>query len=159
VKRILIFGNSGSGKSTIAKKLCEAKGLAHLDLDTLAWQHTVPPQRKPLDESLISIQNFIDVNQGWVVEGCYADLLEQLLPFCDEIVFMNLPIAACIANAIQRPWEPHKYESKEAQDANLEMLMEWIKQYDQRADEFSYSAHRRLFDDFAGQKREVCSNE
>ena len=40
---------------------------------------------------------------------------------------MNLPIGACIANAKQRSWEPHKYASKEAQDANLELLMELDK--------------------------------
>lgn len=159
MKRVLIFGNSGSGKSTLAKKLCDSKGLAHLDLDTLAWDNTAPPQRKSLDESICQIREFIDSSESWVVEGCYADLLEQLLPLCDELIFMNLPLAECIANAKARPWEPHKYESKAAQDANLEMLIEWIKQYDQRTDEFSYSAHRRLFDDFTGQKREINSND
>tara|TARA_R110002167_G_scaffold55768_3_gene158303 strand:- start:327 stop:815 length:489 start_codon:yes stop_codon:yes gene_type:complete len=159
VKRILIFGNSGSGKSTLAKKLCDSKGLAHLDLDTLAWDSTVPPQRKSLDESIRQIREFIDSSESWVVEGCYADLLEQLLPLCDELIFMNLPLAECIANAKARPWESHKYESKAAQDANLEMLIEWIKQYDQRTGEFSYSAHRRLFDDFTGPKREFNAND
>ena len=158
MRKILIFGNSGSGKSTLAKQLCDAKALSHLDLDTLAWTNTVPPQRKELPESIVKIQCFTEANEAWVVEGCYADLLEQLLPCCDEIIFMNLPVESCIANARNRPWEPHKYDSKAAQDANLDMLIEWIKQYEHRADEFSYLAHRRIFDGFTGRKREFNAN-
>jgi hypothetical protein len=37
-----------------------------------------------------------------------------------------------VANAFSRPWEPHKYLSKEAQDANLEMLMGWIRAYEDK---------------------------
>ncbi len=33
---------------------------------------------------------------------------------------MNLDVALCIENAINRAWEPHKYESKELQDKKLE---------------------------------------
>ena len=53
--RILLFGNSGSGKSSLARRLCGAKGLAHLDLDTLAWEPTTPPTRRPLEESASEI--------------------------------------------------------------------------------------------------------
>ena len=124
MRKVLIFGNSGSGKSTLAKELCDSESLAHLDLDTLAWEATVPPERRPLNESAEGIQIFIDSNDGWVIEGCYADLLEKALPFSNEIIFMNLPIETCILNAKNRNWEPHKYESKEAQDANLDMLID-----------------------------------
>ncbi len=51
LNNILIFGNSASGKSSLAKNLCETYALAHLDLDTLAWESTLPPERKPLEVS------------------------------------------------------------------------------------------------------------
>ena len=158
MRKILIFGNSGSGKSTLAKFLCESEKLSHLDLDTLAWEATVPPERNPLIESNKEIQNFIESNAGWVIEGCYADLLEQALPSSNEIIFMNLPIEECILNAKNRPWEPHKYESKEAQDANLEMLLDWISQYNQRTDTFSEQSHRALYEAFSGNKTMYVSN-
>lgn len=53
MSNILIFGNSGSGKSTLAKSICGSQGLAHLDLDLLAWEATTPPQRKELSVSKI----------------------------------------------------------------------------------------------------------
>ena len=152
MKRIVIFGNSGSGKSTLAKYLSDQHQLAHLDLDTLAWQNTQPPSRKPINESLRSIQRFIQTETSWVIEGCYSDLIQESLIHCNEIFFMDLPIDKCIQNAQNRPWESHKYPSKAAQDANLDMLINWIRQYDKRNDSFSHTAHQTLFEQFRGTK-------
>lgn len=159
MRKVLIFGNSGSGKSTLARKLCSADALPHLDLDTLAWMPTALPERKPLKESKSDISEFISSNKGWVIEGCYSDLLEMALPFSNEMIFMNLPIELCIENARNRPWESHKYESKEAQDKNLGMLTNWISQYSGRTDTFSEASHKVLYEQYTGAKRMVTSNE
>ncbi|WP_334020532.1 AAA family ATPase [Alteromonas sp. S015] len=156
--KILIFGNSGSGKSTLAKHLCRTKGLAHLDLDTLAWKPTSPPERRPIEESEKEIQAFITSNNNWVVEGCYTDLLELVEAQSTEAIFMNLPVESCIANAKARPWEPHKYKTKQAQDDNLAMLIDWIEQYTQRNDTFSYAAHKRFYDSYHGHKKMITQN-
>ena len=152
MSKILIVGNSGSGKSTLAARLCEAQGLAHLDLDTLAWQATSPPQRELLSVSAKAVDEFIRSNAGWVIEGCYTDLLELATAFSTELIFMNLPTELCVANARARPWEAHKYESKSAQDANLPMLIEWIKQYAQREDTFSLASHSQFYRQYLGKK-------
>ncbi len=159
MKKIIIFGNSGSGKSTIAKKLCLKYELAHLDLDTVAWQPTIPAERKPLSDSKKHILEFIEANRGWVIEGCYSDLIEIALADSSEVIFMNLSIEMCISNARKRPWEPHKYDSKEAQDANLEMLIEWITQYTKREDTFSKKAHDKIYDEYEGTKTLITSND
>lgn len=158
MKKIIIFGNSGSGKSTLAKQICNDGELAHLDLDSLAWQATMPPERKPLQESTKAIESFISANKGWVIEGCYADLIEVALSFSNEIIFLNLPIELCIENAHNRPWEPHKYESKAAQDNNLDMLIDWISQYSLRSDTFSKAAHSNLYKHYSGRKSMLTSN-
>ena len=157
--RIVVFGNSGSGKTTYARARAAEFGCPHMDLDSVAWMPAAEPTRRPIAESKAKILKFTQSNDCWVVEGCYADLLEFALQHATEVVFLNPGVDVCVANAKARPWEPHKYESPAAQDANLEMLIDWIKQYDQREDEFSYAAHRRLFDSFQGSKREFRSNE
>jgi adenylate kinase family enzyme len=147
VSRIVIVGNSGSGKSTLAARL----QLPHLDLDTLAWQPSVtPPTRRELADSAAAIGAFCDAHDAWVVEGCYGDLAELALPRANLLVLVEPGVDACIANARARPWEPHKYASPQAQDANLEMLIEWIRAYATRDDTCSLRAHRALFDRFAG---------
>ncbi len=40
--RILIVGNTGSGKSTMAKQLIADHGLVHLDLDTVFFEPGSP---------------------------------------------------------------------------------------------------------------------
>ena len=159
MNKIVIFGNSGSGKSTLAKKLALEGKLAHLDLDTIAWKPESPPQRKPIPKSRKSIDDFLNANQNWVVEGSYSDLLELVIPSAEEVIYLNLPISACVANAKKRPWEPHKYASKKAQDANLNMLIAWISRYESRADTFSKAAHDKLFKTFQGNKTMHLSNQ
>jgi len=157
--RYVILGNSGSGKSTLALRLARLGGVAHLDLDTLAWEPAPPPRRRAVAESEREIVAFMAENDQWVIEGCYADLFEAPLGRCTRLVFLNPGTEACVANARLRPWEPHKYASKEAQDANLEMLIGWIRDYEARQDTFSLGAHRALFDRFAGEKVELTSRE
>ena len=158
-QRIIIFGNSGSGKSTLAKEYASQYGLAHLDLDTLAWQETTPPTRRPLKDSAQDIEQFLDKNQKWVIEGCYSDLLGLVMKEANEAVFLNLDVEACILNCSNRPWEPHKYASLKEQNENLNFLLEWIKQYPVRDDEFSLTSHQKLFDAFIGKKTVFRSNQ
>ncbi|MFC4701604.1 AAA family ATPase [Glaciecola siphonariae] len=157
--RIVIFGNSGSGKSTLAAKLSRESALAHLDLDTLAWEPVSPPVRCTLAKSREAINYFTDNNENWIIEGCYSDLLEFVLKKATKVIYLCLPIEHCVENAKSRQWEPHKYESKEAQDANLNMLITWIRQYESRNDTFSKTAHEQLFNQFNGPKVRFSSNE
>lgn len=157
--KLLIFGNSGSGKSTLAKQLAELHNLAHLDLDTLAWKKDHPGEREDFETAASELARFCLENKQWVVEGCYADLLETVLQYASHIIFLNTGVEQCQKNCRNRPWETHKYKSKEEQDRNLEMLLAWVAEYETRNDEFSLIAHTELFKTFRGQKYEWKSNE
>jgi hypothetical protein len=84
-------------------------------------------------------------------------LLTLALSLCTLLIFLNPGVDACIRNARSRPWEPHKYPSKAAQDANLEMLIRWIREYESRTDALSRAAHRGLYDGFDRDKIEFTS--
>ena len=153
--KILVFGNSGSGKSTYAKALAARHGLAHLDLDSIVWEPgQVAVQRSPaaVREALMS---FIGDEARWVIEGCYGELVAAAAPHCTELVFLNPGRDACLTNNRRRPWEPHKYASMAEQDAMLETLQAWVAGYYEREDEWSYAAHRRIFDVHTGAKVEL----
>lgn len=158
MSKLLIVGNSGSGKSTLARRLAEQHSLAHLDLDTLAWKAVSPPQREEHSIAKSKIDDFTDSHSFWVIEGCYTDLL-RLVEGATQLIYLDLPTHTCIANAQSRPWEPHKFESKAAQDANLEMLLNWIQDYDVRTDTFSKRQHDEFFHCFAGEKSRVTTNQ
>lgn len=112
--KVVIFGNSGSGKSTLASSMASEKNLAHMDLDTVAWLPSRPPKRMSTEHSYKQIKRFMNQHDNWVIEGCYSDLLKLVVNAATEMIFLNLPVAACVENAKSRPWEPHKYNSKEA---------------------------------------------
>lgn len=153
--RVLIMGNSGSGKSWLARDLAHQHGLAHLDLDAIYFEPGKVAVQRPMDLVLADLHGFIKQHAAWVIEGCYGDVIEAALPWCSELVFMNPGTAACLANNARRPFEAHKYASKEQQDSMLPFLLDWVGQYAERTDNCSYAFHRRLFDGFHGARREV----
>jgi adenylate kinase family enzyme len=112
------------------------------------------------DADIISeLSRFVQASPSWIVEGCYGRWMEHLRPHATEIVFMNPGEAVCVSNCIARPWEAHKYASKEEQDAKLSFLLDWVRGYYSRSDDMSLLAHRQLFDSFHGQLREITANE
>ncbi len=158
MERIVIFGNSGSGKSTLAKTLSSFHQSEHLDLDEIAWKADQPGIKAAFEDSKRDLIQFIEKFDRWVIEGCYSHLLREAAAHCTEMIFLNLGVEACVENCQARPWEPHKYPSPKAQDANLQMLIGWVREYETRDDEFSLQEHRKLFDSHAGRKIEYKSS-
>lgn len=150
--RTIVLGNSGSGKSRFGRRLADTHAAAYLCLDDVAF--TTGANRRPVNESVALARDFVADEDRWVIEGCYGDIIGPLLASCSRLVFLNPGVEACVANCMKRPWEPNKYSSRAMQDAQLEALIEWVRTYETRADEYGYAAHRKLYDGFAGKKQE-----
>ncbi len=128
----------------------------HLDLDSIAWE--CEGVRRPLPDSINDLRTFIASHDSCVIEGCYGELVREAANFATELIFLNPGTEDCQKNCRSRPWEQHKYKTKEAQDKNLEMLLNWVADYEGRTDEFSLQVHREIFDSYAGIKHELKSN-
>ena len=152
--KVLVFGNSGSGKSTYARALAAREGIPHLDLDVIVWEPGKIAVQRSTESVAASLQGFIDSHPAWVIEGCYGELVRAASAQCTLLVFLNPGIDACLANNLKRPWEPHKYASLELQNNMLSQLQEWVAGYYQRKDAWSYRVHREIFDAFTGPKVE-----
>lgn len=153
--RIAILGNSGSGKSTLARMIATAASLPILDLDTIAWDPGQPTVLRDEMHARNDVKAFCRNQESWIVEGCYANLLQEALSYRPKLILLNPGQAVCIANCRSRPWEPHKYASKEEQDANLEFLLSWVAEYYTRSDQLSFAAHRECFTGYSGPKQEL----
>src|SRR5690606_33392429 len=115
--KLILLGNAGSGKSTLAKRLIAREPAALLSLDAVAFSDVA--ERRPLADSIAAVQRFIQGHDSWVIEGCYADIIEGVLPACETLLFLNPGVDTCVAHCRARPWEPDKFPSPEAQDAHL----------------------------------------
>lgn len=152
--RVLVVGNSGSGKTTYARALAAEHGLVCLDLDGIVWEPGKIAVRRPEEDIARDLDAFVAREPRWVIEGCYGDVMRAALPWCTRLVFMNPGLATCLAHNRGRPWEPHKYASMAEQDAMLAALQAWVAEYYTREGACSYADHRRLFDEFVGEKVE-----
>jgi len=150
--KVIILGNAGAGKSTLARALRRRQPAVCLSLDDVAFLDG--PERRPLQESIAAVDQFIAAHGSWIIEGCYADILEPVLGQCQELIFLNPGVEACVAHCRARPWEPGKFASREAQDVHLDNLIAWVRTYAARDDEYGLRRHRALFDSFPGRKRE-----
>jgi adenylate kinase family enzyme len=155
--RVAILGNSGSGKSTLARAIAAAASIPILDLDTVAWESDQPAALRDEMHARSDVQAFCQSNEGWIVEGCYANLMEEALSYRPKLILLNPGQAACLTNCRSRPWEPHKYASREEQDANLEFLLSWVAEYYTRGGHLSLAAHRKCFTVYNGPKQELTA--
>lgn len=154
--RVVIYGNSGSGKSTLGRTYATIPGVHYLDLDEITWEAS--GVRKAIEQSRKELNAFIAAHREWVIEGCYGSLIEEATRVAGELIFLNPGVEECQRNCRHRPWEPHKYDSPESQDRNLDRLLDWIAEYDTRTDEYSRQVHEKIFADYPGKKLELKSN-
>lgn len=153
--RVILLGNAGAGKTTMARRLMRGQPIPRLSLDEIAWEEGA--ERKPLEESILALRKFLADHDQWIIEGCYSDLVEVALPFCEELRFLNPGIHTCVEHCLKRPWEPEKFPSAEAQKEMLVNLIAWVREYETRTDEYGLQRHRQIFDGFSGRKKEYKS--
>jgi adenylate kinase family enzyme len=155
MSRVLILGNAGSGKSTLAARLGAETGAPVLDLDTLVWVPGRMAEPRPPEAVRADLRAFSKRQAAWIIEGCYGDLANVVLDGRTELILLDPGEETCVANCRRRPWEPHKYASKEEQDARLDYLLAWVREYYHRDGPMSLRAHRALYDAYAGPKRRL----
>ncbi|MBR9813093.1 shikimate kinase [bacterium] len=151
--KTVLLGNAGAGKSTLSRKLLEIEPAARLSLDELAFSEG--SQRRELEDSVADAMQFVAAHASWVVEGCYSDIVEPVLAHANALIFLNPGVDVCVRHCRARPWEPEKFDSPESQHANLENLMDWVREYASREDEYGLHRHRQLFQSFDKVKLEL----
>ncbi len=99
MKRIMIIGSGGSGKSRLAARLGVILELPVYHLDRLFWHPGW--QETPRDEWR-AIQERIAAQPRWIVDGNYSGTLEVRLAACDTVIWLDLPTWVCLLGALER---------------------------------------------------------
>ncbi len=80
---IHIFGASGSGTTTLGKKICEELGYTQMDTDDYFWMPTEPKftHKRPIKERVELMKNDINKSDNVVISGSLTDWGNELIPY------------------------------------------------------------------------------
>jgi adenylate kinase family enzyme len=90
MRRISLVGNSGAGKTTLARSVAERLGVAHVELDAIF--HQPDWTELPEDEFRARVAARLDeLTEGWVTCGNYRMVRETVWGRADTVVWLDLP--------------------------------------------------------------------
>jgi adenylate kinase family enzyme len=99
VRKVLVIGSGGAGKSTFARRLGERTGLPVVHLDALYWR---PGWVKTPDDQWRATVAELLARDAWILDGNYSGTLELRLAACDTVFFLDLPRRVCLPAVIAR---------------------------------------------------------
>ncbi len=116
MKRVIVIGCPGSGKSTFSIKLHHITGLPLHHLDMMYWN----ADRTKVDREIF-LESLANALQGseWIIDGNYSSTMEQRMQACDTVIFLDYPTDVCLGGVIERrgkvrtdiPWtEPEQID-------------------------------------------------
>ena len=117
MKKVMIIGCPGGGKSTFAKKLKNVLCLPLHHLDMI-WHKPDKTNitREEFDEKLNEIMS----SEKWIIDGNYQRTMEMRMEKCDTIFLLDFPLELCISGAMERvgkkrddmPWIEERFDEE-----------------------------------------------
>jgi adenylate kinase family enzyme len=98
-KRIVVIGTTGSGKTTLARRLAERLGVPHVELDALHWEPNWT--MAPLETFRERVAQALE-GEAWVIDGNYSKVRDIVWSRADTIIWLDYPFLAIFARLIRR---------------------------------------------------------
>lgn len=103
MKKVIVIGSPGSGKSTFSRKLHKITGLELFYLDMLFHRSDrTTCSQEEFDESLAKIMELDE----WIIDGNYARTLPVRLEQCDTIFWLDYQTDLCLESIQKRIGQP-----------------------------------------------------
>ena len=131
MKRIMVIGCPGSGKSTFSRELHGITGIPLFHLDMMYWN----ADRTTIDKAVFRARLSDTVKKSeWIIDGNYGSTIELRMKECDTVIFLDYPLEVCLEGIRERrgkvrtdmPWV-------EAEDEEDEEFVEFIKNYNSQS--------------------------
>jgi len=107
MKRVLVIGCCGAGKSTFSRKLQNLTGLDVIHLDQEYWHPDWVETEKVLWESKVEA---LTQRESWIIDGNYYGTLDVRLKRADTVFFLDIPTLKCLWRVTKRVWKYHGLE-------------------------------------------------
>lgn len=93
MRRVVVFGTTGSGKSWLAERLARRHGLRLIEIDALNWG----PNWQPAPLELLRHRVEREIRDGdWIVVGNYGSVSDLTWRAADTLIWLDLPLRLVI---------------------------------------------------------------
>lgn len=99
MKRIVVIGCGGSGKSTFSRRLVQRLGLDVIHLDAEYWRPGW--EKTPKMEWETRVRELLN-SDAWIMDGNFGGTRELRFAECDTIIFMDMPRRVCLYRVVKR---------------------------------------------------------
>lgn len=100
MRRVVVLGTTGAGKSTLAGRLADLIGAEHVELD--AFNHGPNWTPRPAEEFAASVESVLRRDR-WVIDGNYIDRVgDTLWPHADTVVWLDVPLWVILPRIVRR---------------------------------------------------------
>ena len=157
-ERILIIGNSGSGKTWLGTPLSQKMNIPLHHMDTLRWDkggYKIRRSAADIYKDLDAIQK----QDQWILEGVFGKMIERCLPFSTLLIWLNLPWEDCKQNLLSRGPQFEDFLNSNEKEKALNKLIEWASEHESRTDTNSWGFFNDLYKDFKYEKTCFRSRE
>jgi adenylate kinase family enzyme len=133
MRKVLVIGSGGAGKSTFAAKLSRRTGLPLIHLDSLYWRPGwIETSAAEWDQTIEHLLG----RDTWIMDGNYGRTLERRLAACDTVIFLDLPRLLCLQRIIRRRLQFHGRSRPDMREGCPERLsweyIQWVWAYPER---------------------------
>ena len=133
MRRILVLGSSGSGKTTFASRLSNRLGVEAIHLDYYYWRSNwVEPSQAEWEQILIDLLG----QESWVMDGNYTSSLPLRLRYADAVIFLDFGRLRCFWRVFRRFWRyrgGNRPELPPGCDEKIDLdFVKWIWGYPRR---------------------------
>ena len=103
MKKIIVIGCPGSGKSTFSRALRNKTGIPLYHLDMMYWNadKTVVEKRVFLERLSAVLEK-----DEWIIDGNYSSTMELRMALCDTVIFLDYPLKICLDGINERFGKP-----------------------------------------------------
>ena len=128
MKKIIIIGCPGSGKSTFSRVLHHKTGIPLYHLDMMYWNEDKTTVEKSVFLERLSAVLEKDV---WIIDGNYGSTMELRMAACDTVIFLDYPLDVCLDGIKERRGKPRS-DMPWIETEEDEEFIEFIKSYNQQ---------------------------
>ena len=128
MKKVIVIGCPGSGKSTVSRALHNRTGIPLYHLDMMYWNAD-----KTTVEKSVFLERLSTVleKDKWIIDGNYGSTMELRMAACDTVIFLDYPLDVCLDGIRERRGKPRSDMPWIETEEDAEFI-EFIRNYNEQ---------------------------